>query len=116
MAEFKPCPFCGEEPKVEITNCIASTIHVYCGNIKCPMTTVEICIEGTDVGKAMKHWNTRAEEDKQSEIEETANWDINCDGFYPFCSNCKRTPTAHNLTRYCPNCGRRMVTPERRKK
>ena len=21
MAEFKPCPFCGEEPKVEITNC-----------------------------------------------------------------------------------------------
>ena len=39
----------------------------------------------------------------------SAHWDINCDGFYPFCSNCKKTPTAHNLTRYCSYCGAKMV-------
>lgn len=111
MAEFKPCPFCGEKPKVEITNCSARTVRVYCGNIKCSMTIVEICIDGTNVGEAMKYWNTRAEEHKQSEIEETvAHWDINCDGYYPFCSNCKES--AVKMSKYCPNCGAKMITRE----
>lgn len=50
---------------------------------------------------------------KQVEKVNTAHWDINCDGFYPFCSNCKKTPRAHDLTRYCPYCGAKMITRER---
>lgn len=45
----------------------------------------------------------------------TANWIICCDGYYPFCSVCGEEPPGREMSKYCPNCGRRMVTPERRK-
>ena len=40
----------------------------------------------------------------------TAHWDISCDGFYPFCSHCKQEPPHGTMTKYCPNCGSRIVT------
>lgn len=52
---------------------------------------------------------------EQAEKGETANWVICCDGYYPFCSVCGEEPPGRKMSRYCPNCGRRMVTPERRK-
>lgn len=36
-------------------------------------------------------------------LDNTAHWDINCDGYYPFCSECGEP--ADKLTPYCPNCG-----------
>lgn len=48
--------------------------------------------------------------------EHTAHWDISCDGYYPFCSVCRKEPPGREMSAYCPHCGRRMVTPERRKK
>lgn len=50
---------------------------------------------------------------EQAEKGETANWIICCDGYYPFCSVCGEEPPGREMSRYCPNCGRRMVTPER---
>lgn len=38
----------------------------------------------------------------------TAHWDIDCDGYYPFCSNCKESPA--KMSKHCPNCGARMIT------
>ena len=35
-------------------------------------------------------------------------WLINCDGYYPYCSNCKNEPQGREMTLYCPNCGARM--------
>lgn len=32
-------------------------------------------------------------------------WEINCDGYYPYCSNCKEEPQGREMTDYCPNCG-----------
>lgn len=52
---------------------------------------------------------------EQAKKGETANWVICCDGYYPFCSGCGEEPPGLEMSRYCPNCGRRMVTPERRK-
>lgn len=52
---------------------------------------------------------------EQMEKCEIANWAICCDGYYPFCSECGVEPPGREMSRYCPNCGRRMVTPERRK-
>lgn len=40
----------------------------------------------------------------------TAHWDINCDGYYPFCSACLSSPKGNNLTPYCPQCGAKMIT------
>lgn len=35
-------------------------------------------------------------------------WVISCDGYYPFCSNCKNEPKSGVLTPYCPDCGAKM--------
>lgn len=40
-------------------------------------------------------------------------WNINCDGYYPYCSECgyePERPCFHkdNRTPYCPNCGAKM--------
>lgn len=40
--------------------------------------------------------------------EKTAHWDINTDGFYPFCSHCGEA--AQHMTPHCPNCGAKMIT------
>ena len=35
-------------------------------------------------------------------------WEINCDGYYPYCSNCKEEPKNGAMSDYCPNCGCKM--------
>lgn len=51
---------------------------------------------------------------KQKETNDnTAIWRINCDGYYPYCSNCGFEPerlgtSKDNRTPFCPNCGERM--------
>lgn len=40
--------------------------------------------------------------------EKTAHWDINTDGYYPFCSHCGEA--AERMSPHCPNCGAKMVT------
>ena len=35
-------------------------------------------------------------------------WLINCDGYYPYCSECKEEPKGGNMTKYCPHCGAKM--------
>ena len=44
--------------------------------------------------------------------EETAHWDICCDGYYPYCSRCKSEPPGREMSKYCPNCGAKMETRE----
>ena len=34
-----------------------------------------------------------------------AEWKINCDGYYPYCSNCKQEPHGREMSQYCPHCG-----------
>lgn len=40
--------------------------------------------------------------------EKTAHWDINVDGYYPFCSHCGKS--APKMSAYCSNCGAKMIT------
>lgn len=40
--------------------------------------------------------------------EKTAHWDINTDGYYPFCSHCGEA--AQHMSPFCSNCGAKMVT------
>lgn len=35
-------------------------------------------------------------------------WLINCDGYYPYCSECGEEPVRNRMSNYCPNCGARM--------
>lgn len=45
--------------------------------------------------------------------ERTAHWDISCDGYYPYCSACRKEPPGREMSAYCPNCGAKMVTRRR---
>ena len=103
--KLKPCPFCGSEPGVQTTG-ITNCTSIGCENKDCPaLARVGAFTEDL----AVEMWNTRVEEHKQSEIEETvAHWNINCDGYYPFCSHCGEA--AQHMSRFCPNCGRKMIT------
>lgn len=44
----------------------------------------------------------------EAESVKHGRWEINCDGYYPYCSNCKNEPQGREMTLYCPNCGARM--------
>ena len=35
------------------------------------------------------------------------HWIISCDGYYPYCSNCKEEPKG-GMSKFCPNCGAEM--------
>ena len=37
-----------------------------------------------------------------------AEWKINSDGYYPYCSNCNKEPEGGKMTDFCPNCGADM--------
>lgn len=42
-----------------------------------------------------------------------AHWEIDSDGYYPYCSECRYEPerpviSLDNRTPYCPNCGAEM--------
>jgi hypothetical protein len=37
-----------------------------------------------------------------------AKWEINCDGYYPYCGNCKAEPKNGVMSKYCPECGAKM--------
>jgi transcriptional regulator with XRE-family HTH domain len=44
--------------------------------------------------------------------EKHAKWNINPDGYYPYCSHCKEEPPSGIMTKHCPNCGARMDLKE----
>ena len=33
-------------------------------------------------------------------------WKIDCDGYYPYCPNCRYEPDDGRITYFCPNCGK----------
>lgn len=106
--KLKPCPFCGAFPKENTTggrkppqeDFMPYTV-IRCENPNCCVNVIAEGFEKT----AERVWNTRAEEPAE---EKTAHWDINCDGYYPFCSHCGEA--AQHMSRFCPNCGYRLTT------
>ena len=41
-------------------------------------------------------------------MENNAQWYINPDGWYPYCSRCGAEPKNGETTKYCPTCGAPM--------
>ena len=60
MAELKPCPFCGDNARVE-TTCICYFI-VHCTNEKCEIKPCTKIQQSKEI--AIKVWNRRADDDR----------------------------------------------------
>ena len=45
----------------------------------------------------------------EGEFATEAHWLINPDGYYPYCSNCKSEPKSGIMTKFCSECGAKMV-------
>lgn len=71
------------------------TDSVYCRWLKLQMRKKDFCSYGE-----------RREGDAAPVVH--ARWEINPDGYYPYCSNCKAEPKSGKMTPTCPNCGARM--------
>lgn len=47
--------------------------------------------------------------EKQPTIEpKQAHWEIDWDGYYPYCSECRHEPEGRTMTKFCENCGAEM--------
>ena len=42
------------------------------------------------------------------EVTKQAEWKINSDGYYPYCSRCGVEPESGKMTKFCGNCGAEM--------
>lgn len=41
-------------------------------------------------------------------FQKEAYWEIDCDGYYPYCSNCRHEPEGRKMTKFCEDCGAKM--------
>lgn len=70
------------------------------GNCRNDVNSLKIVAELLNIAiNIIEHSNTHA----------LANWEVNLYQCEPFCSSCKQTAPARNLTQYCPQCGAEMV-------
>lgn len=71
--KLKPCPFCGSEPHASTDG---ENYFIECGNLNC----INVCVEDRR-DKAIRLWNTRAEESK-AEPSTTATDNVNHPSHY----------------------------------
>lgn len=48
------------------------------------------------------------------DVATSAQWLIDPDGYYPYCSNCNKEPKNGDMTPYCPICGKKMINMKKR--
>lgn len=66
-------------------------------------------------GLTIRQWADKITSGKYQPVKH-GRWEINCDGYYPYCSNCKSEPQGREMTLYCPNCGAKMDLKENDKR
>lgn len=61
-----------------------------------------------DKNDAVEQAYKRGFEEGKEHAKPKGKWEINCDGYYPYCSECKNEPMMRGLPDFCPNCGADM--------
>ena len=56
----------------------------------------------------LRSYGVELGEDAEVHVVNHGRWLINCDGGYPYCSECRKEPENGKMTRYCWNCGAKM--------
>lgn len=73
---------------------------------------VGVYVDNDELIKALKYDReqyNKGYSDGVASAHEQAHWEIDCDGYYPYCSNCRHEPEGRKMTKYCENCGAKMV-------
>lgn len=73
---------------------------------------ISVYVDKEELTKALKYDRdqyNKGYEDGIASTQKQAHWEIDCDGYYPYCSNCRHEPEGRTMTKYCENCGARMV-------
>ena len=94
--------------------------NIYGEVVNCPDCKRSIIVNGfeNDTFRVYnsKYYSKYEEYKEENQPERTeAKWKINCDGYYPYCSNCGSEPPSGEMTLYCPACGACMGKDETRK-
>lgn len=107
--ELKPCPWCGETPKVLRLNFTDSIEYgVACLNMSCSIKPCSGCFDTTEE-EAIEHWNTRYERTgeciciKDGPMYDTYRY--TCCGY----EHAESVSEDYGVQNYCPNCGARLV-------
>ena len=66
----------------------------------------KVCIDGANY-KNVETCNHFKDKELIAELHH-GEWKINCDGYYPYCSECGNEPTRNEMTNYCSQCGAKM--------
>jgi Zn finger protein HypA/HybF involved in hydrogenase expression len=72
---------------------------------QCNITPLKAYKQGVAVSALRRVIEAAKEYAVEAEQKIHAHWEINPDGYYPYCSNCKNEPKGREMTDYCPNCG-----------
>ena len=97
--------------KIVMDNCY-NQIETHIENsIMKSITTVNINVDRDELIAALnydRNQYTKGYEDGKNDAVTYGKWEINSDGYYPYCSVCGEEPENGKMTNYCPNCGARM--------
>jgi len=108
-SKLKPCPFCGSSELQMLRG--EEGVCVRCPICGCSLGHVPLSENYAAKLEAIAAWNRR-----DGVAPNKAKWEICCDGYYPYCSNCHKEPQGREMTRYCPNCGAEMCNPKNPKR
>lgn len=104
IAEIEAIPAANAVPVVRCGECVHWKEHPYLGlpdgSGRCKCNNIN-----TNVTFYCGHGDRR--EDSAAPVVH-GRWEINLDGYYPYCSNCKAEPKSGKMTPTCPNCGAKM--------
>ena len=62
-------------------------------------------VDVDDIDNLVKEMLGDAEESSETK---KSKWEIDCDGYYPYCPNCGEEPPSGKMTNFCPKCGKDM--------
>lgn len=64
-----------------------------------------IFLQNEEIKRLLDQIDVLQQKLRDENIETNAEWKINPNGWYPYCSNCGEEPRGGFMTNFCPECG-----------
>ena len=104
MADLRPCPFCGGEARVRVSDSI-SIMRIEC--TECHMATTTFIADSIGESEAAETWNTRHVETCQITNKGEPEYNVVTRDYEFSCGHTIAWGHTYEPN-YCPNCGRKV--------